>query len=184
MADAQRTVVAQQVCRGREYVEYSDGSTWTRKAGGGWTPVEAPVAQEPEPVTRYLSIIAEHQAEGEPKHWHLFSHRPDPAGSGRGQVWQVTGDAECMYSQHAPDVDSFKSESFAWHQVLNTDLGRDQLATVDRIARAEPAPRAASRAAVTENCQGWVMRVLRRLVEEEIVDENTVAILQRYMDPV
>ncbi|KAM4059899.1 hypothetical protein HRG_002481 [Hirsutella rhossiliensis] len=187
MADAQRTVVSQQVRRGREYLEYSDGSLWTRKADdttGQWTPVEAPVAQEPEPPTRYLSVMVEHQAEGEPKHWYLLSHQTDPAGAGKGQVWQVTGDAECMYYRHTPDVDGFNSDSFAWHQVLNSNLSHSQFATVDRIARAEPAPLAVNRAAVTENCQGWVMRVLRRLMDVGIVKESSVTILQGYMDPV
>lgn len=43
---------------------------------------------------------------------------------------------------------------------------------------------ASCRGAVTENCQGWVMRLLWRLVSENIVNHHAVAGLQRYMDPI
>ncbi|KAM4067615.1 hypothetical protein HRG_012319 [Hirsutella rhossiliensis] len=190
MADANRTVVSHAVHRGREYVSYSDGSQWSRKvdrktgkALSEWSAIEAPVAQE-EPSTLYLSVVVQYQAENEPKHWSLFSHRPDSAGTGRGQVWQVKGDAELMRHQHASNTDILNSASFAWHQVLNASLSDSQFARVDRVARAEPAPRAVNRAAVTENCQGWVIRVLWRLVSEGIVEESTVTMLQGYMDPI
>lgn len=66
---------------GREYITYSDGSLFTRRLDRttgqpltDWSPVEKPVetvlSSEP-PPTRYLSVIAEHQAEDEPKHWSL-----------------------------------------------------------------------------------------------------------------
>lgn len=181
------------ILRGREYIEHSDGSQWTRKVdaetgepSSEWTAVEpAPVSPGPnEPSTTHLSVVARHQAEGEPKHWALFSHRPDPASTGPGLVWQVTGDAEHMHHEHLPDTDILSSDDFAWHQVVNADISSSQFARVDGIARAEPAPRAANRAAVFENCQGWVIRVLRRLIEEENVEESAVAMLQGYMDPV
>lgn len=191
MADNNPDVSIQVVSRGREFVEYSDGSQWTRKLDetgkprSEWTKVEtSPGTEEPAPSTRELSVVARHQAEGEPKHWCLFSHRPKPDGTGCGQAWQVTGDAEYMRYQHDSDIDILNSEEFAWHQVLNSDLSDSQFATVDRIVRAEPAPRAVNRAAVTENCQGWVIRVLQRLAGEDIVAESAITALQESMDPV
>ena len=191
MADAERTVVNRAIRLGREYVEYSDGSHWSRKVDrktgepcSEWTVVEAPPTEEAKPPTRHLSVVIQLQTRDEPKHWSLFSHYPDSTGAGKGHVWQVKGDAEFMHPQHATNVDILKSASFYWHQVLNTDLSDTQFATVDHIAKEEPAPRAESRAAVTENCQGWVIRVLRRLVEEGIVEQNKVTMLQGYMEPV
>lgn len=192
MASTQSTITITKstVRYGREYVEYSDGSQWTRKLDaetnmprGEWRAVESPVAEESEPSTLYLSVVVENQAPGEPKHWSLFSHRPDNTGRGKGHVWQVTGDAEHMHYQHISDVDHMNTATFAWHQVLNTSLTNAQYDVVDRIARSEPAPRAVNRAAVVENCQGWVIRVLRRLVDEAIVPESAVDMLQGYMDP-
>jgi hypothetical protein len=160
MADTERTIVSRAVHHGREYIEYSDGSQWTRKVDrktgkprSDWTAVEAPVGQEPEPSILYLSVVVQYQAQGEPNHWSLFSHRPDSRGTGKGQVWQVKGDAEHMRYQHSPDTDIMNSGSFAWHQVVNPNLSDSLFSRVDQIARAEPAPRAANRASVTENCR-------------------------------
>lgn len=193
MTDIERTITKRVTLNGREYIEYSDSTEWTRKldrttglAISEWTEVEKPPTDENEPpsTTRHLSVVAEHQADNEPKHWYLFSHIPNAMGTGAGQVWSVTGDAELMHYDHAEDVDRMSSEAFAWHQVLSKDLSKEQLARVDQIARTESPPSAPSRAAVTENCQGWAIRVLRRLVDEKIVEEKAVDILQKLMDPI
>ncbi|KAG8407180.1 hypothetical protein J3458_020673 [Metarhizium acridum] len=72
MADVEPTVVSHAVRHGREYVEYSDGSQWTRKVDrktgkprSEWTAIEAPVAQETEPATLYLCVVVQHQAEND-----------------------------------------------------------------------------------------------------------------------
>jgi hypothetical protein len=202
MADAEsaRNITDRAVRNGREYVSYADGTSFTRKLDratgqplSDWTAVEKPVDDEPasssaapeSPPARYLSVIAEHQAENEPKHWSLFSHVPNTTGTGPGQMWQVTGDAEFMRFEQATGVDRMSSPDYAWHQVLNQDLGDEQLARVDEIARAEEPPSAPNRAAVKEHCQGWTVRVVRRLVEEGIVKrEGVVAMLEGYMDPI
>jgi hypothetical protein len=58
------------------------------------------------------------------------------------------------------------------------------LARVDEIVRAEKPPSAPNRAAVTEHCQGWTVRVVRRLVEEGIAEERVVGVLEGCMDSV
>jgi hypothetical protein len=191
MADTGRTIVKHLTRHGREFIQYSDGSEWTRKLNrktgepsGDWTAVEAPPVESAASSTRYLSLVAQAQTDGEPKHWSLFSHHPDTAGTGRGQVWQVKGDAEYMHYKHAENIDILNSASFAWHQVLNSNLSDAQFAKVNRIARTEPPPHAASRGVVTENCQGWTMRVLWRLVQEGVVEQTSVTMLQQYMDPI
>jgi hypothetical protein len=98
--------------------------------------------------------------------------------------WQVTGDAEFMHFESADGVDKMNLPDFAWHQVLNKDLSDGQLARVDEIVRAEKPPSAPNRAAVTEHCQGWTVRVVRRLVEEGIAEKRVVGVLEGCMDSV
>lgn len=106
-------------------------------------------------------------------------------GTGPGLTWQVTGDAEFMYFEHATGVDRMSSPDFAWHQVLSQDLSDEQLARVEEVVREEKPPSAPSRAVVKEHCQGWTVRVVRRLVEEKIVTrEGVVEMLEGYMDPI
>ena len=194
--DSARNITDSTVRNGREYISYSDGTSSTRKVDratgepiSDWITVESADAatsstSEP-PPTRYLTVIAEHQAENEPKHWSLFSHVPNALGTGPGLAWQVTGDAEFMHFEHAAGVNRMESPDFAWHQVLSQDLSEGQLLRVDEIARAETPPSAPNRAAVTEHCQGWTVRVVRRLVAEGIVKrDGVVGMLEGYLDPI
>ncbi|KAK3326018.1 hypothetical protein B0H66DRAFT_530024 [Apodospora peruviana] len=190
---------SRKVHHGREFIEYPDGSKWTRKVDpknpdkptGEWTAVEPALPindtkPTPPPNSTMLSVLLEHQAEGEPKHWCLsaFRHESnDGTGTRVGQVWQVTGDAELMRFEHFVDVDRFASGCLAYSLLLNDNLTGAQLARVDEVARSELPPRAKSRAEVTENCQGWTIRVLRRLAAEGIVEESAVKELRGAMDP-
>lgn len=91
-----------------------------------------------------------------------------------------------MRHAHLPDADKLGSggdAAVAWHQVLNAELTPAQPATVEEVVGTEPPPRAESRAEVKEDCQGWVMRVLRRLAAEGIVEEAKVDRLREQMDP-
>jgi hypothetical protein len=90
-----RTVVSRSIRNTREFISCSDGTSYTRKLDSAtgqpasdWSPVEQPVDEgsSSEPATRYLSVVAEHQAENEPKHWCLFSHVPNAMGTGPGQL--------------------------------------------------------------------------------------------------
>jgi hypothetical protein len=195
MSTPERTITNHTTRPGREFITYSDGTSQTRKLSPStgspltpWTPVEPPPADDttPNSPTRHLSVVAFHQAPNEPKHWSLFSHIPNPTGTGPGQVWQVTGDAELMHYDHSEGevVDHLAKEDFAWHQVVNGDLSEAQFVRVDEIARAEAPPRAASRKEVREHCQGWTMRVLGKLVGEGIVEEGAVEGLRGGMDPI
>ncbi len=178
----------------RQYVEYSDGTKLTRRVHKAtfvpltpWTAVLSPPASSssssaPLPVL-HLSLVVEHQAAGEPKHWSLLCHREDDP---RGRLWQVTGDAERMHYAHLPDAGKLSGGGggdVAWRQVLNGELTAAQRATVEEVVGTEPPPRANIRADVKENCQGWVMRVLRRLAAEGIVEEIEVDKLWEQMDP-
>ncbi|KAH6623114.1 hypothetical protein F5144DRAFT_496204, partial [Chaetomium tenue] len=91
-----------------------------------------------------------------------------------GQVWQVKGVAELMRYSHASNVAIMDSTTFEWHQTVNTKVSAAHAARIGEFAGVEPPSRAINRASVTENCQGWVIRVLRRLVEEGMVEDMAV----------
>ncbi|PLN74732.1 hypothetical protein BDW42DRAFT_189637 [Aspergillus taichungensis] len=100
-----------------------------------------------------LSLVHEAQGEGEPNHWYLFVAEENE----RGFVYQVKGDAECMrYEPSGRKVNVLHSASFLTSYTLAT------------ITDERP-PRANSRREVTENCQGWTVRMIARLVDIGIV---------------
>ncbi len=194
MSSETPAILFQEIRRGRQYVEYADGTHLTRRVDrstfaplGPWSAVEPVLpptdssSSPPPPLS--LSVVVEHQAPGEPKHWSLLCHRGD---DGRGRLLQVTGDAEHMHYAHEADADKLGGGNgdLAWHQVLNGDVTAAQRATVEEVVGTEAPPQAPSRAAVTENCQGWVVRVLTRLAAEGIVEEDKVDKLREQMDPV
>ncbi|KAI1910048.1 hypothetical protein LOZ12_004721 [Ophidiomyces ophidiicola] len=127
--------------------------TFKRKRGTTeWTAVDTMNAPEESP--------------GEPLHWALFVARENQPG----QVYEVTGDAEHMTYNSPPDlVQILDSESLKDIYFI-ASVTEKQAAIVKQIADQEPPPRAASRKEVKENCQGWVLRVLSRLVEKGFVD--------------
>lgn len=175
----------------REYLICSDGSQWTRrrvtdeiKGEHKWARVEV-LEEKTEPERRYLVVVAENQAPGEPKHWSLFTYKfqPRDQDTAPGRVWQVTGDAEFMHFETREHDDLLNSASLSWYEVVNADLSDMEIAVVDKAVREETPPSAPSRAAVTENCQGWTMRVLMRLAASGVVKAEVFASLRDRMDP-
>ncbi|KAL2361832.1 hypothetical protein RJZ56_005256 [Blastomyces dermatitidis] len=113
-----------------------------------------------------LSLVQENQADDEPQHWSLFVARENEPGP----VYQVKGDAECMSYQPSPGpTNILQSASFsnAYNLAVVTDA---QALIVKQVAENEPPPRAVNRQAVVENCQGWTIRVIAKLVARGIVD--------------
>lgn len=88
-----------------------------------------------------------------------------------------------MHYEHKEHVDPFTAEDFAWQQVVNEDLTHDQHAKIVEAVNAELPPQAKDRKSVVENCQGWTIRVLQRLVGEGVVDPNVIITLEAAMDP-
>ncbi|KAF1848978.1 uncharacterized protein K460DRAFT_83742 [Cucurbitaria berberidis CBS 394.84] len=127
-----------------------------------------------------LYIVLEKQADGEPNHWSLFVAHENQ----KGNQYQVHGDAENMHYLHAQNVGLFSTENyFTSYSIVESvppateDLVRD-------CADSEPPPSAPNRAAVTENCQAWVCRVLTRLAQQGIVKEEKVASARRMVEPI
>lgn len=52
------------------------------------------------------------------------------------------------------------------------------------MAAAEPPPRAKSRKEVKENCQHWAIRVMKKLVELEMMDSQKVVDCEARLEPV
>ncbi|OJD12309.1 hypothetical protein AJ78_07075 [Emergomyces pasteurianus Ep9510] len=128
----------------------------------------------------HLSLIQHKQAEGEPNHWSLFVARENEAGP----VYQVTGDAECMSYQPSPVPTNIpSSESFlnAYDLAVVTDA---QALIVKEVAENEPPPKAENRQAVVENCQGWTVRVIAKLVAKGIVGSAKLEMARSMVEPI
>ncbi|KAK4155015.1 hypothetical protein C8A00DRAFT_32194 [Chaetomidium leptoderma] len=144
MADTEstRTITNHAVRNGREYISYSDNTSWTRKIDratsqpiSDWTAVETlPSSSSSEqPPLRHRRTPSRERAQA------LVPLRPRPQRHGHRAG---TGDAEFMHFEHAGSVDRMGGPDFAWHQVLSGDLGDEQLARVEAIVRAERPPSA------------------------------------------
>lgn len=141
-----------------------------------------PEADKPDPDINapiYLSLVQETQSPSEPNHWSLFVARENHPG----QLYQVKGDAEHMtYEPSVEDVDITTAEDFLTLYQLAV-VTEDEAQVVKEVADKEIPPGALNRAAVRENCQGWCVRVLGKLVERGIV-EGEVEMVRGLMQPV
>ncbi|EER38336.1 conserved hypothetical protein [Histoplasma capsulatum H143] len=127
-----------------------------------------------------LLLIQENQADGEPQHWSLFVARENEPGP----VYQVKGDAECMSYQPSPSpTNILQAVSFsnAYSLAVVTD---EQALIVKQVAENEPPPRAVNRQAVVENCQGWTVRVIAKLVDRGIVDSAKLEMARSMVQPI
>lgn len=118
-------------------------------------------------------LVLQSQTDGEPFHWSLFACRGE-ANTVGGPVWQVKGDATYMRLQNADNVNLFKSASYFESYELNADLSESQQNEIKRAVEKERPPEAKDQRSVTENCQGWTIRVLRRLQEKGVVEKDRV----------
>ena len=84
---------------------------------------------------------------------------------------------------HASNIDLVSSTSYKDSFVLalpnEQDAGR-----VRYWATREPPPSAPNQAAVRENCQAWVIRVVARLVEEGIIHKSWLSRIKEMQQPV
>ncbi|OAX76926.1 hypothetical protein ACJ72_08781 [Emergomyces africanus] len=127
-----------------------------------------------------LSLIHHQQAEGEPNHWSLFVARENEPGL----VYQVKGDAECMsYQPSLAPTNILDSESFlaAYDLAVITDA---QALAVKQVAENESPPNAVNRQAVVENCQGWTVRVIAKLVARGIVESAKLEMARSMVQPI
>lgn len=126
-----------------------------------------------------LQLVREEQTTGEPNHWFLFLAREGQPGV----IFQVQGDAIAIHHAHLPDTNILISESYKDSYVI-ARLDENQAERVGHWASEEAPPAATNQAAVRENCQGWTIRVMRRLVTEGIVEQKWVDIAVGLQEPV
>ncbi|RJE24594.1 hypothetical protein PHISCL_03072 [Aspergillus sclerotialis] len=174
-----RTIGLREVCE-------VNGRTFSRRKGTQeWTEHEHTSglggSRPPSPSSSlYLSLVHEVQGPGEPLHWSLFVGRENQPG----HIYQVKGDAEHMRYQPSNSVTNIvQSDTFLniYHLALLTE---QQDMVVRQVAEQEPSPQAANRQLVTENCQGWTLRVIARLVEMGIVPTAKLQMARSMLQPV
>ncbi|PYH93859.1 hypothetical protein BO71DRAFT_326666, partial [Aspergillus ellipticus CBS 707.79] len=128
----------------------------------------------------YLYLIHENQGPGEPRHWSLFLARENQ----QGWVYQVTGDAEFMtYEPSAEMVDATSTEEFYSAYQLAT-VTEDQVVVIKQVCESEAPLSAPNRRLVRDNCQGWAVRVVARLVGEGVVGESKLRMMRGMVEPV
>lgn len=88
-----------------------------------------------------------------------------------------------MYDPSPAPIDITLSDDFATLYQLAV-LTWEQARVVEEVAREEVPPRARDRAAVRENCQGWCVRVVERLVRMGVVGGGKVEMMRGMLEPV
>ena len=163
---------------GRHEFTTIDGISSRRLVGTSeWEPTERPPS--PERETNTLHLVRQVQAPGEPDHWSLFVTRDGVVGSS----YQVKGDAEAMRCAHMDNTRVMLSASFRDSFVL----ARPNEGEVGRLqywAATEPPPSASDAASITENCQGWAIRVMDRLANEHIVEHRWIDFARTIQQPI
>ncbi|GAP84260.1 hypothetical protein SAMD00023353_0700620 [Rosellinia necatrix] len=134
--------------------------------------------QDQKPSSYCLWLVRQRQPAG-PYHWLLAIATGD---GGYGDVYQVKGDAGHMHHAHLQVKNVFTSDSYFDSYILgHLDNGGSEL--VRQCAQNQPPPAARNVAEITENCQGWVIRVLKDLQARKVVDQAAVDKCQAMMEP-
>lgn len=133
---------------------------------------------EDEPL--YLSLVHHKQGPSEPCHWSLYIARENQPGL----EYRVTSNAEYMtYYPLTEPVDIKSSETFLnIYQLAATS--EQQALVVKEIADHEPPRHAPNLQSVRENCQGWAVRVIIKLVEQKIVPNPKLQMARSMMEPI
>ena len=175
---------------GRQYMTLPDGKQYTRRAKPGqpqskWRRVEQSSAGPSGSSASGLQLflVFQKQPAGQPDHW-VLSACNGLDGNARGMAWQVKGDATMMHYQHANKVDVLNSHSRKAYYILNNNLTPAQVTIIDQVANSEPAPWAENQAAVRENCQGWTIRVLKRLQVQGVVTKSRIDEMEALMEAI
>lgn len=83
-----------------------------------------------------------------------------------------------------PGVNVTLSDDFKASYVLAGDVGEVHARILEEVAGSEAPPRARSKAEVVESCQGWCVRVVRKLVERGVLGDDAVANVVPLLEPV
>ena len=154
------------------------GKKWKRRVGTTeWKGADDSPPTGNSPVE--LKLVRQEQTTGAPYHWSLFLA---PEGQ-LGVEFQVRGDAVAMHYAHDNHSNVLNSQSYIDSYIIARPT--EHQATRERYwATREEAPSAPNQAAVRENCQGWTVRVIQRLVTEGIVHQKWVGTAVSLQQPV
>lgn len=186
------TVSLKRVGLSKEFAITKSGTSYVRTINPdstktAWKKVEAPPANtQPDSRTKQLYLVRHNQAEGEPFHWSLETADVE-GGDLEGNVYQVSGDAEFMDyrpNQDGVPVPTLSNPDIRDYFVLVPKLTPELEDIVKKVAAAEPPPQAKSRKEVKENCQYWVIRVMKKLVDLGMMDTQKVVDCQNLLEPV
>lgn len=154
------------------------GKQWKRREGTTeWKELDSPPPTGLPPME--LKLVRQEQVDGEPYHWQLFLA---PEGQ-PGTAFQVRGDAVAMHYAHAENTNVLSSQSYKDSYIIARPT-EQQAERIRYWATHETPPSAPTQAAVTENCQAWTIRVMRRLVAEGIVQQNWMDTAVELQQPV
>ncbi|KAF2269386.1 hypothetical protein CC78DRAFT_574948 [Lojkania enalia] len=113
-----------------------------------------------------IYLLTEAQAEKEPHHWILLLAYEGYAE----EVYQVTGDAECRYYDQIPVANPVASNTFLKAITLAEDVDDTAPNRIKSHTKSEEPGHAPYRRSVTDNCQGWPLRVIVKLVRRELIE--------------
>ena len=88
-----------------------------------------------------------------------------------------------MHHAHIKDTDVLSSPDYKDSFIIARPT-ESQAERVRYWASEEPAPRAERQGEVWENCQGWTVRVIARLVTERVMGERWVDVAVGMQQPV
>ena len=163
--------------RGKWQYTTHEGSELKRRTGTTeWEVIDSPPSGS---APLELKLVREFQLPGEPHHWSLFLAYENQSGT----VFQVRGDAVDMHFAHLENEDVLRLEGYNDSYIIARPT-EQQARRVQHWANHEEPPSARNQAAVRENCQGWSIRVMRRLVAEGIIEGKWVDTAQSLQEPV
>ncbi|KAJ5384466.1 hypothetical protein N7517_002377 [Penicillium concentricum] len=175
--------------RGFREVCEVNGRTFFRKRGAQeWTEDKSNPEELKPPVETphlYLYLVQEKQLPGEPTHWALFladENEPD-----YGYVYQVSGDAEVMKYEPSTEKLNLLDAGLCSNVYTLAVVSQEQARAarlVKEAAKSELPPHAENRKAVAENCQGWTVRVIEKLVKEKNVMPQKLEVVRSLMEAV
>ena len=88
-----------------------------------------------------------------------------------------------MRYAHSSGVDVLNSESYLDSFILNSAVTEVHAQWIQHAIANEPPPCAHNQKDVRENCQGWTIRVLQRLVSAGVVHQDWVESATKMKDP-
>lgn len=179
---------------GTEYKRRKGTQPWIQLSATSHPPQpSSPDFTSPEFFT--LHLVRFNQYEGEPLHWSLvvsptewtdpeqpYVNSVENAFYRKTYIFEVRGDVEGMhhnFEKRASPVTMLEDVNSVYELVK---FGVEGQTVVQNIAKDEVAPSARNRSEAKENCQGWCVQVVRKLVAREMVSQEKLDMIRDMME--